>query len=243
MVYLVALAEPIIIPIHPFCQAQVALLISEKSRIYIEYFDLSNVFFSDSAAEPLEHNGINHHLIHLLDDKKPLYGPIYSLGLVELEILKTYIEANLASCFIRPFKSPAGAPILFVQKKDGSLRLCVDYREFNNLTIKNCYLLLLISNSLNCLGCAQRFTWLDLTNSYYLMRIWKDDRWKTGFWMQYSHFKYQVMPFGLSSTPASFEGYVNKIPAEILNVFIIVYLDNILIYTKNAGQGHVKVVW
>ena len=88
-------------------------------------------------AELPEHTGINDHPIDLLDDKQPPYGPIYNLGSVELETLKTYIEANLASGFIKPSKSPAGAPILFVQKKDGSFRLCVDYRELNNLTIKN----------------------------------------------------------------------------------------------------------
>ena len=114
-------------PIHPSCQAQVAALMSEETGIPTEYSDFSNVFSSDSAAELPEHTGINDHPINLLDDKQPPYGPIYSLGPVELETLKTYIETNLASGFIRPSKSPAGAPILFVRKKDGSLRLCVDY--------------------------------------------------------------------------------------------------------------------
>ena len=109
-------------------------------------------------AELPEHTGINDHPIDLLDDKQPPYGPIYNLGSVELETLKTYIKANLASGFIRPSKSPAGAPILFVRKKDGSLRLCIDYRGLNNLTIKNCYPLPLIGESLDRLGCAKRFT-------------------------------------------------------------------------------------
>ena len=100
---------------------------------------------------------------------------------MELETLKTYVKANLANSFIKPSKSPVGAPILFVRKKDSSLRLCVDYRGLNNLTIKNYYPLPLISESLDCLGCAKRFTQLDLTNVYHRMRIQEGDKWKTAF--------------------------------------------------------------
>ena len=114
-------------PIYVSCQAQVAALISEETGIPTEYSDFSNVLSSDSAAELPEYSGINDHPIDLLDDKQLLYGPIYSLGPVELETLKTYIKANLVRGFIRPFKSLAGTPILFVQKKNGSLRLCVNY--------------------------------------------------------------------------------------------------------------------
>ena len=153
---------------------------------------------------------------------------------MELETLKTYIKANLASGFIRPSKSPADAPILFVRQKDGSLRLCIDYRGLNNLTIKNCYLLPLIGESLNCLGRAKRFTQLDLTNAYHSMRIRKGDKWKTAFRTRYGYFKYQIMLFGLSNAPTSFQGYINKISTEKLNVFVIVYLNDILIYTKDA---------
>lgn len=94
---------------------------------------------------------------------------------MELETLKTDIEKNLASGYIRRLKSPAGAPILFVRKDDGSLRLCVDYRSLNNLTIKNRYPLPLIGESLDCLGRAKRFTQLDLTNAYHCMKIQEGD--------------------------------------------------------------------
>ena len=90
-------------------------------------------------------------------------------------MLKTYIEINLANGFIKPSKSPAGAPILFIRKKDDSLRLCVDYRGLNNLTIKNRYLLSLIGESLDRLGRAKRFTQLDLTNAYHQMQIREGD--------------------------------------------------------------------
>ena len=123
----VALAEPILMPIHPSCQAQDTLLTSEETKILAKYSNFSNVFSSDSAAELLKQTKINDYPINLLDNKQSFYGPIYSLGPVELEMLKTYIEANLVSSFIRLFKSFANALILFVQKKDNSLRLCIDY--------------------------------------------------------------------------------------------------------------------
>ena len=161
---------------------------------------------------------------------------------MELETLKAYIETNLANGFIRPSKSPAGAPILFDRKSNGSLRLCVDYRGLNNLTIKNRYPLPLIGESLDRLGRAKRFTQLDLTSAYHRMRIREGDEWKTTFRTRYGHFEYQVMPFGLTNTPASFQGYINKILVEKLDIFVIVYLDDILIYTKDDGNGHVTIV-
>ena len=159
-----------------------------------------------------------------------------------METLKTYIKTNLANGFIRPSKSPAGAPILFDRKPDGSLRLCVDYRGLNNITIKNRYPLPLIGESLNRLGRARQFTELDLINAYHRMRICEGDEWKIIFRTQYGHFKYQVMPFGLSNASAIFQRYVNKILAEKLDIFVIVYLDDILIYTEDPGQPHVEAV-
>ena len=139
-------------------------------------------------------------------------------------------------------KSPASALILFVCKSDCSLRLCVHYQGLNNLTIKNCYLVLLISEFLNWLRQAKRFTQLNFTNAYHWMRIKEGNEWKTAFRTRYGHFKYQVMPFGLSNIPASFQGYINKILAKKLDVFVIVYLDDILIYTDDASQAHVNAI-
>ena len=162
---------------------------------------------------------------------------------MELETLKAYIETNLANGFIRPSKSPAGAPILFDRKSDGFLRLCVNYRGLNNLTIKNRYPLPLIGESLDRLGRAKQFTQLDLTSAYHRMRIREGDEWKTAFRTRYGHFEYQVMPFGLTNAPASFQGYINKILAEKLDIFVIVYLDDILIYTDDDGSHVAAVQW
>ena len=151
-----------------------------------------------------ENTSINEHTIERVKGKQPSYGPIYSLGLVELETLKAYIETHLKTGFIRPSKSLASILILFDKKLDGNLCLCVNYQGFNNLIIKNRYLLPLIGKFLEQLGRAKCFTQLDLINVYHQMRIWKGDEWKIAFCIRYGHFKYQVMSFGLSNAPASF---------------------------------------
>ena len=127
------------IPVHSKRQAQVGALLFDEAptEVPAEYSDYNNVFSAENAAELPENTGINEHAIELEEGKQPPFGPIYSLGPVELETLKTYIETNLANGFIRPSKFPAGAPILFDRKPDGSLRFYVDYRGLNNITIKN----------------------------------------------------------------------------------------------------------
>ena len=159
-----------------------------------------------------------------------------------MKTLKIYIEINLANSFIRLSKSLVGALIFFDKKLGRNLDYCVDYWGLNNITIKNQYLLLLIGKLLNQLGWAKRWTQLDLTNVYHWMRIGESDEWNTAFQTKYGHFKYQVMFFGLFNAPATFYRYINKILAKKLDVFVIIYLENIIIYTKNLSQPHVKVV-
>ena len=131
-------------PVHSERQAQVGALLFDKAptKILAEYSDYSNVFLAKNAGELPEKTRINEHAIELEEGKQSSFSPIYSLGPVKLETLKTYIKINLANGFIRPSKSPAGAPILFDRKLNGSFRFCVNYRGFNNITIKNQYPLL-----------------------------------------------------------------------------------------------------
>ena len=145
-------------PVQSKRQAQVRVLLFNKALIEIlaKYSNYSDVFLAENVAELSEHTGINDHVIELEKDKQPPFRPIYSLGPVGLEILKTYIETNLANGFIQPSKSPAGAPILFDWKPDRNFRLCVDYRGLNNITIKNRYLLTLIGESLDQLSQAKQ---------------------------------------------------------------------------------------
>ena len=244
----VAIREQEKMPVHSKRQAQIeaqvgALLLNKAlTEVPTEYSNYSNIFSVEYAAELPENTGINEHAIKLEEGKQLFFESIYSLGPVELETLKTYIETDLANGFIRLFKSPAEAPILFDGKPDESLRFYVDYWGLNSLTIKNRYPLPLIGKSLDRLGRAKQFTQLDLTNAYHWMRICEGDEWKTAFRTRYGYFEYQVILFGLSNAPATFQEYINKILAEKLNIFVVVYLDNILIYTKDFGQPHVKVV-
>ena len=192
--------------IHLSWVAHISALIQDKAstKVLPKYADYADKFSFDLTMELPKNTGINKHAIELQDDKQPPYGPIYSLKLVELETLKTYIETHLKTGFIWHFKLPAGAPILFNKKPDGSLWLCVNYRGLNNLTIKNRYPLPLIGEALDWLHKAKWFTQLDLTSAYYQMRIREGDKWKNVFRTWYGHFKYQVMLFGLSNAPASF---------------------------------------
>ena len=156
-------------------QVEAILFNEAPTKVPAEYSDYSDVFLVENATELPENTGMNKHAIELEESKQPFFGPIYSLGPVELEMLKTYFKTNLANGFIRPSKSPVKTPILFDWKPNESLCLCVNYRGLNNITIKNRYPLPLIGKSLNWLSQAKRFTQLDLTNAYHRMRIHESD--------------------------------------------------------------------
>ena len=132
-------------------RAQVGALLFDKATTEVpaEYSDYSNIFLAENVTKLPENIGINEHAIELEEIKQPPFGSIYSLGQVELEMLKTYIKTNLANGFIRPSKFPVGASIFFDWKPNGSLRLCIDYQSLNNITIKNRYPLPLIGESLD----------------------------------------------------------------------------------------------
>ena len=189
-----------------------------------------------------ENTGISEYAIELLKSNQPPYGPIYSLGLVELETLKAYITTYLKTGFIQLSKSPAGAPIFFNNKPNGSLRLCVNYWGLNNLTIKNRYPLLLIKKSLDRLGRTKRFNQLDLASPYHRMSIQEGNELKAAFRTRYGHFEYQVIFIGLSNGPASFQDYINKILIGKLDIFVIVYLDHILVYNEDFDQSHIDAM-
>lgn len=143
--------------------------------------------------------------IKLMDNKVPQMGPLYQMSEKELEILQAYIDDMLSKGLICPSTSPCGAPVLFARKKDGSLRLCVDYRRLNALTERNVYPLPLITEMLDRLQTAQWFTALDLKDAYWLIRIREGEEWKTAFRTRYGLFKYLVMPFSLTNAPSTFQ--------------------------------------
>ena len=144
--------------IQDIAQVKTLLFAEIFTKVPAEYFNYSNIFLAENTAELLEKTKINEHAIKLEESKQPPFKPIYSLGPMEFETLKTYIKTNLANGFIWPSKSPAGVPILFDWKPDESFRFCVDYWGFNNIIIKNQYCLLLISELLDQLSRARKFT-------------------------------------------------------------------------------------
>ena len=137
----------------------------------------------------------------------------------------------MAKGFIRKSESPAGFPILFVPEKDGKLRLCVDYRRLNDITVKNRYLLPNISELQDRLSGAKFFTALDLRGAYNLIRMKKGEEWKTAFRTRYSHYEYMVMPFGLTNAPAVCQALINNVLWEHLDITVVAYLDDILVYS------------
>ena len=162
--------------IHLSWQAQIFLLNIKKVTISSEYANYTHVNLSDSAAELYKYTNINNYLFDIIDDKQPSYDPIHSLKPVEFETLKTYIKTILVNGFIRPFKLPAGTLVLLLCKKNNSFWLCVEYQGLNNLTNKNWYLLPLIGESFNYLGCVEYFIQLYLTNAYHWIQIWESNK-------------------------------------------------------------------
>ena len=158
-------------------------------------------FDRELARELSEHSRFSH-AIEI--EGEALYGPLYNLSQIELRVLREYLDDVLEKGRIRPSLSPAGAPIIFVEKKDGGLRLYVNYYDLNKITKKNRYLLPLISETLDRLVDSKVFTKLDLKDTYHRLRIKVGDEWKTAFRTRYSHFKYLVMPFRLANAPATF---------------------------------------
>ena len=204
----------------------------EVPSAYLEWADV----FSEEEAAKLPPLSGRSHPIDLEDGRMPPPGPIYNLSEHELAVLREYIASAQQKGWIRRSISPAGSPILFVPKKGGKLRLCVDYRGLNKITRKNRTALPLISAILDRLGKAKLFTKLDLKDAYHRLRIRKGDEWKTAFRCHYGHYEYQVMPFGLVNAPASFQQYINDALEGLVDITCVVYLDDILVFSENAEQ-------
>ena len=147
--------------------------------------------------------------------------------------------------FFKPSTLPWGAPILFVKKKDGSLRLCIDYRELNKVTIQNQYPLPWIDDLFYQLQGARVFSKVDLRSGYHQLKIRSEDVPKIAFRTRYGHYEFLVMPFGLTNGPAVFMDIMNRIFYPYLDQFVIVFIDDILIYSgsKEDHEEHLRVVY
>ena len=147
--------------------------------------------------------------------------------------MREYLHDNLAKRFIQHSTSSTSISILFVNKKDGSLQLCINYHRLNQLTKKNWYPLPLIGEALDWLSGAKIYTKLDIRVAYNWMQMKEGDKWKTTFQTWYGNYEYCMMPFGLANTPATFQGCINYTLQDLLDIYCITYLDDILIYSDD----------
>ena len=180
-------------------------------------------------------------LIDLIPDTGPIARRPYRMPPQELEELKKQIRELQAQGFIRPSSSPWGAPVLFVEKKDGTLRMCVDYRSLNEVTIKNKYPLPMINDLFDQLEGATVFSKIDLRSGYHQLKIREQDIPKTAFTTRYGLYEYTVMSFGLTNAPAYFMNMMNKVFMEFLDKFVVVFIDDILVFSKNKQEHEVHL--
>ncbi len=213
---------------------------SDAINLPPEYADLVEVFSKGKASQLPIHRSVDC-AIELLPGTTPPKGRIFPLSQPESESMKTYIKEELAKGFIRPSTSPASAGSFFVKKKDGGLRPCIDYRGLKENTVKFRYPLPLVPAALEQLRQARYYTKLDLRNAYNLIRIREGDEWKTAFSTTSGHYEYLVMPFGLANSPSVFQAFMNDIFRDMLDRWVIVYIDDILIYS-NTPEEHVSHV-
>ncbi|GJS73830.1 putative reverse transcriptase domain-containing protein, partial [Tanacetum coccineum] len=182
--------------------------------------------------------------IDLVPGAAPVARAPYRLAPSEMKELSEQLKELSDKGFIRPSSSPWGAPVLFVKKKDGSFRMCIDYRELNKLTVKNRYPLPRIDDLFDQLQGSSVYSKIDLRSGYHQLRVREEDIPKTAFRTRYGHYEFQVMPFGLTNAPAVFMDLMNRVCKPYLDKFVIVFIDDILIYSKNKKEHeeHLKQI-
>src|SRR3954468_25068502 len=196
--------------------------------------DYPDVFPKELPGMPLDRE------VEFLIDLMPGTGPIakrpYKMDVDELKELKKQLKEQLDKGFIQPSSSSWGAPVLFVEKKDSSKRLVVDYRSLNEVTIKNKYPLPNINDLFDQLEGAKVFSKIDLRSGYFQLKIREEDVPKTSFTTRYGLYEYTVMSFGLTNAPAYFMTMMNKVFMEYLDKFVVVFIDDILKYSKDDAE-------
>nr|XP_043615946.1 uncharacterized protein LOC122587846 [Erigeron canadensis] len=227
-----------------FSQKIVRFSTPEKSSIanvevVSEFFD---VFPDDLLGIPPDREVTFQ--IDLISGATPIAKAPYRLAPTETKELMTQLQELLDKGFIRPSSSPWGAPVLFVKKKDGSMRMCIDYRELNKRTVKNKYPLPHIDDLFDQLHGASYFSKIDLRSGYHQLKVKKEDVAKTALRTRYGHYEFFVMPFGLTNAPAAFMDLMNRVCRPFLDHFVIIFIDDILIYSKSETEHrkHLRVV-
>ncbi|GJZ52873.1 putative reverse transcriptase domain-containing protein [Tanacetum coccineum] len=182
--------------------------------------------------------------IDLVPGAAPVARAPYRLAPSEMKELSEQLKELSDKGFIRPSSSPWGAPVLFVKKKDGSFRMCIDYRELNKLSGRTDSPLPRIDDLFDQLQGSSVYSKIDLRSGYHQLRVREEDIPKTAFRTRYDHYEFQVMPFGLTNAPAVFMDLMNRVCKPYLDKFVIVFIDDILIYSKNKQEHeeHLKLI-
>ena len=180
----------------------------------------------------------------LMDSTKVVTQRSYRLPFHQKNALEELIQHMLASHMIRPSLSPYSSPVIMVKKKDGTWRLCVDYRQLNSNTMKNKYPIPIIEDLLDELHGAQLFSKIDLKSGYHQIRMKQKDIEKTTFYTHLGHFEVIIMPFGLTNAPATFQSLMNSVLSQYLRKFALVFFDDILIYSSTLSDhvNHLRAV-
>jgi hypothetical protein len=176
-------------------------------------------------------------VIELKSGTSPIYKTPYRMATPELANLKEHIKELLEKGFIHPSSSPRGAPVIFVPKKNGTQRLCMDYRVLNEVTVKNKYLLPRIDDLFNQLRGACVFSKIDLWSGYHQLKIRECDIPNTAFMSRYGLYEYTMMLFGLTNAPTYFMYLMNKVFMEYLDKFVVVFIDDILVYSRSEEEN------
>jgi signal peptidase I len=200
--------------------------------------------FLKKLSDKLPPRRLYNYKIIFVEGAKPPFDPLYRISRDELLVLKKYLEKNLFKKFIRSSKSLAASPVIFIKKPSRGLRLYIDYRNLNRITVKNCYPIPLIRKILNRIIYTRFFTKLDIITIFNKIRIAEEDKWLIIFYIRYKLFEYLVIFFGLINTPASFQNLINNILRQYLDDFCTAYLDDILIYSKTLKEykRHVRLI-
>ena len=206
--------------------------------------EFQDVFAKDlPKGLPPVHKG-HEFRIELTDEKKPVHRPLYKLSPLELEESKKQLTMLLENGYIQPSDSPYGSPVLFVLKTGGSLRMYVDYRWLNKKMVRNWYPLPLPEELFDRLRGAKVFSKLDLRSGYWQMPVRSEDVPKTAFRTRWGLFEFLVLPFGVTNAPAQFMNMMNDLLADYLDVFVLIFLDDILIYSRTMEEHaeHLRLV-
>ena len=221
------------------CETFLAVILdSKRSQVDVEKIpvvrDFLDIFPEELPGIPLEREVDL--AIEIVPGTIPMSRAPYRMAPTELQELKSQLQELLDKGFIRPSVPPWGAPVLFVKKKDGTLRMCIDYRHINKVTMKNKYPLPRIEDLFDQLKGAGVFSKIDLRSGYYQLRVKEGDVTKTAFRTRYGHYEFLVMPFGLTNAPVAFMDLMNRVFRPYVDQFIVVFIDDILVYSKDAQE-------